>query len=776
MDGEFSQIEHQDGPSAQQTLQTVFRYLRLLLRHRLIVAGFFAAAICIAIVQYKRTPRRYDASASMMIRHVSTSTDLDAALATHGLLASYSQLLLSDTVVKGAVESLRKRPPELRDVSQTAWPKTLRSMLTVSFESNENIVEVSCRSMDPESTVDVIQALSTSSAKFIEEDQHSLSHHLVQRLDSERRELETRLNQRRQQLAKARKECGDISTLDGSDAAHPIVSRVNELSSQLTAMRGRRVEMQSALANVRNLATVNADLSQVLPTMEKLVGKETVLQIPGVAVSTEDTIAKIAAELHAMESGLAVLKRHYGKRHPERIRRETEIQLQRTRLAQVRLSRHSRVAAGIRDPQVAQWITNVLASELSHTIQYEALLQTEYDSAEQNALALNDELTDVQMAEREVETLQQLHTALLNRLSSIEIGNAEGSFRVAALNEPVVPTEPVSPVLPQLLAIWTIIALVLCCATIYVIDLVDDRLCTPEEVRNQLGLPVLGLVRPLPDEDSAEHHIYVHGHPLSAQTECFRTIRTSITLSGTDTRCLAITSSEPSEGKTTLTVNLAATFAQTGNRTLLIDADMRRPGLSKLLGIRGNGGLSEILQAREGVPEMCRERITCTEVERLEVLPCGPRTINAGVLLSQPALATILDWATSEYDQVLIDCPPSLPVSDAAIVGNYVEGIIFLLNPNKTHRRTVIRAVDQLRQVGMNLIGVVTNTSEQDVDSSYGYGYRYGKDYTYSHDDDQESNPTAAARSDPRSNERPYRLLSASTGGEEPPASDRKAA
>ena len=108
-----------------------------------------------------------------------------------------------------------------------------------------------------------------------------------------------------------------------------------------------------------------------------------------------------------------------------------------------------------------------------------------------------------------------------------------------------------------------------------------------------------------------------------------------------------------------------------------------------------------------------------------------------------PTLADILDWAVSEYDQVIVDCPPTLPVSDAAIVGRYVDGMLFLMNPDKTHRRSVIRAVHQLKAMGLKIVGIVANTSLSEEKNSYGYaytyGYGYGGDYSYGHDEDHET-------------------------------------
>ena len=126
----------------------------------------------------------------------------------------------------------------------------------------------------------------------------------------------------------------------------------------------------------------------------------------------------------------------------------------------------------------------------------------------------------------------------------------------------------------------------------------------------------------------------------------------------------------------------------------------------------------------------------------LDVLPCGPRILNAGMLLSMPSLADLLDWAVSSYDQVIVDCPPTLPVSDAAIVGRFVDSMLFLMNPDKTHRRSVVRAVDQLQSMGLKIAGIVANTSLAKEDRGYGYqygyGYGYSSDYTYGHEDDDD--------------------------------------
>ncbi|MCH2202624.1 MAG: polysaccharide biosynthesis tyrosine autokinase [Fuerstiella sp.] len=742
LDNELDRLEESDTVSAQQTVQSVLRFLQLVLRHRVIVFGFVAVAGFIGVVQYKCTPKVYMASASMMIRHFMTNGDEQATLATRELMKSYRQLLVSDSVLNNAVESLKSQPPELQGAHPAELPGILRSMLEVKFDSNENLVELSCRSRDPESTAAVIEAVIAASQSFISRDRNELASELMFRLEAQSRDVAEELRLKGQQLLVARKASGDISTVNGSEESHPTVQRVADLSHQLTTSQSRIVKLQSTMRTIRSLVANSQDLTPVLPVLQEMVGPEVIRQMTGMQGVPPETIRGLEKSLYDVEAEISVRRVNMGLNHPEirqRIAKRNELQ---KRLNAAHQTNRSRLRGRIHDPQVAQWMVNTIYAELNSTLELKKGLQTEYFTAAEAAQKLNADLAEVRMAEHEVKTLHEQLSTLQSRLKSIDVTKSDEDFRVVLLTDPLVPGEPVAPVLSRSLAINIIVGLFTAFVVIYVIDLIDDRLRSPEDVQSQLGLPILGVIRPLPEDQLAEHRIYVHEHPLTVQTECFRTIRTSITLAESETKCLAITSSEQSEGKTTVVSNLAATFAQTGSRTLLIDADMRRPGLSKRLEIRGNGGLSEILRGNENVPEMCRERIVSTEVPGLEILPCGPRMMNAGVLLSMPSLAEILDWAVSEYDQVLVDCPPVLPVSDASIVGNYVDGMLFLLNPENTHRRSALRAIDQLRSVGMNLVGVITNTLSEVHVGAYAYddGYAYGQEYTYGHDehDDEE--------------------------------------
>ncbi|MCA9084587.1 MAG: polysaccharide biosynthesis tyrosine autokinase [Planctomycetaceae bacterium] len=717
------------------------RFIRVVNRHRMILIGAVVVAVFLGVVKHRQSPKVYQSSAKLMVRQIQADQTTHGGAQNLRLISSYSQLLLSDNVLIASVENLKTRPPELKGLSHPSqWPDAVRKMLSLTSAEKDSVISITCRSQNAESTVDLIRSVITESSRFMEDFQRNDALETARQLDSKREQVEERLFSLEREVLKARKESGDLAISAESDETHPLVQRVNHLNEKLSTIRSKRIELESLLTSVQSLMQTGADLTIAIQKAESILGEGVTAKLPVQDADVNAEIHKLNTELGTMETELASIRRHFGAGHSEVIRRLTQIDAHRKLITTAQNELRDRVRNGVRDPEIGNWLISAISTELVSTQQYELALQADYDSVEQKAMVLSDRIANIQLAEREANTLRELHSSLLNRLNSISIEPGSGGFRVAAITEPLVPSYPSEPVLSRILAMFVFTGVALSLAVIYVIDLMDDRLRSPEEVREELGLPVLGIIRRIPDDEVNQGRIYVHHFPQTPHAECFRTLKTALTLAPMETKCFAITSSEASEGKTTTTVNLAASYAQTGKRTLLIDADMRRPGLSRLLEVRGHGGLSEILRAESDIPEMCRERIVSTEVPLLDVLPCGPRILNAGMLLSMPTLSDILDWAVSEYDQVIVDCPPTLPVSDAAIVGRFVDAMLFLMNPDKTHRRSVVRAVDQLQSMGLKIVGIVANTSLAKENDSYGYqygyGYGYSSDYSYGHDDD----------------------------------------
>jgi capsular exopolysaccharide synthesis family protein len=259
------------------------------------------------------------------------------------------------------------------------------------------------------------------------------------------------------------------------------------------------------------------------------------------------------------------------------------------------------------------------------------------------------------------------------------------------------------------------------------LEYLDDTVKTPDDVAKQLGLPLLGLVPAIRGERV----------PLLTETvphdfgEAFRSLRTSLVFtSGTEgPRIIAVTSTQPLEGKTTTACNLAMALALGGMRVLLIDADMRRPGLHKVVGIENEVGLSHLLvgQART------REVVQHTSEPNLFVIAAGRIPPNPSELLASERMqAFIGNLQAGPFDWVIVDTPPVLAVTDAVLVARLVSGVVFVIGSEMTRAAHAQRAVETLMAGKPKSIGVVLNRVDFNRNKYYYsryYGYHYQNYY-----------------------------------------------
>jgi capsular exopolysaccharide synthesis family protein len=436
-------------------------------------------------------------------------------------------------------------------------------------------------------------------------------------------------------------------------------------------------------------------------------------------------LAEQEKKLLAAQDELQKLSPFLGPHHPQ----ITELQQQ---IANTDAYLHSyRANAGNRmapeeSAQFGAQVKAVLDQAIVQTQERERQLAKSFEQARDEAAQHSGRIVDLQMKEREVARIEKLHDLLCEKIASVDVRQVQAPIHVTVVREPVAEATPVSPQLRLVALACLFIGCATGCAIVYVLDVMDDRFDSPEELQAQLGVPVLAIVRelqslPADGLDSVQAFVA----PDSADAEAFRTLRTAITLNSTGTDRILISSSEPGDGKTTVIVNLAVAFAQAGNRTLLIDADLRKPGLTTLLDLKSHTGLGDILTAGQAVEEIAPKSLCESSQASLQVIPTGRRRSSPAELLGNGRFAELLAWAESHYDQVLVDCPPVLAVSDAQIVGQLVDAAVMVVRPDKNHRRNVVRAVENFHATGCQVIGVVANGVAPDADA-YGYGYGYG--------------------------------------------------
>ena len=214
--------------------------------------------------------------------------------------------------------------------------------------------------------------------------------------------------------------------------------------------------------------------------------------------------------------------------------------------------------------------------------------------------------------------------------------------------------------------------------------------------------------------------------PKSPVSEAYRTIRTNIqfaNVSGKELKTIMLTSAEPNEGKSTTISNLAAVMAQSGSRVLVVDCDMRDPTQHKIFQV-SNHGLSDCISARDNVMSYVQQ----TEVDNLYVLTAGPVAPNPSEILGSQVMIDILKAVEESFDYVLVDTSPVLPVTDAAVVGGIVDGVILVITSGSTSPTNAKEAKARLEKGGARILGAVLNKVDVVHIHSYGYYYYYGQD------------------------------------------------
>jgi receptor protein-tyrosine kinase len=262
-------------------------------------------------------------------------------------------------------------------------------------------------------------------------------------------------------------------------------------------------------------------------------------------------------------------------------------------------------------------------------------------------------------------------------------------------------------------------------ATAVVRDLLDNTISSAKAIEDAIDSPVLASIAY--DNDVPKHPLLTEAGSHSPRVEAFRLLRTNLQFLNLDTRprSLVITSAVPGEGKTSTATNLAIALAQTGQRVLLVDGDLRRPKVASVLGLERSVGLTTVLVGRSELQDSIQKHAS----SGIYLLASGPIPPNPTEVLQSHAAQSLFDRLNQMFDMVIIDAPPLLPVSDAAIMARDVDGAILVVRHGKTTKDQLEQARLRLAQVDANLFGVAVNMTPRRGKGAYGYGYGYGYGY-----------------------------------------------
>lgn len=315
------------------------------------------------------------------------------------------------------------------------------------------------------------------------------------------------------------------------------------------------------------------------------------------------------------------------------------------------------------------------------------------------------------------------------------VGGGPSPVKVSVVQQATLPTAPVSPKRNLDLALGLIVGLAVGVGFAVLGETLDTSVKSPQEVQDLAGAAALGIIAF--DPDAERRPLIVEVSPHSPRSEAFRQLRTNLQFvdAGNPLRSVVVTSALPREGKSTTTCNLAITLARAGVKVLLVEGDLRRPRIGRYLGLPDSAdGLTDVLIGRKTLDEA----VTRYGEDGPYLLPAGPKPPNPAELLGGEPMRALMRELVTRFDLVLIDAPPLLPVTDAAILSTITSGVLFITRAGKTNREQVSRAIDSLKAVDGRVLGVVLNMVNPRGPQGYAYGYGYGAyGYGYAYSDEQ---------------------------------------
>jgi capsular exopolysaccharide synthesis family protein len=331
-------------------------------------------------------------------------------------------------------------------------------------------------------------------------------------------------------------------------------------------------------------------------------------------------------------------------------------------------------------------------------------------------------------------------------------GSQTSPVRLTRVKDALAPLAPSSPNTPLNLALGGLVGLALGLGFAVLRSVLDTRVRSARDVEQVTPAPILGAIAF--DPRAKERPLIVHVDPLSPRAESFRALRTNLQFLDMGGRAsFVITSSVPTEGKSTSTINLAIALADAGKRVALIDTDLRKPKVAEYMGIEGGAGLTDVLIGRASVGDVMQP----WGRRSLFVLPAGKIPPNPSELLGSKQMRALLEAFERDFDIVLCDAPPLLPVTDAAILAKATSGAIVVVAAGRTNRHQLSGAVDALQTVDAKVAGVVMSmVPTRGPDAYYSYGYNYGYGYTYAERSSREhAAPTRSAKRAVRNDGKP---------------------
>lgn len=697
-------------------LPLVKQYLRIAFRWRLVIAGIAAACLLAGIVVTLLTTPKYTATTVVEIsRESSKVTDFqgverEASVADqefyqtqYGLLRSRSlservaaQMRLADDArffamfrISGAAfeqvngrYSAAGRAERLRTAGQI-----LLAHVTVEPTRMSRLVEVKFTSPDPKFSADVANRWAES---FIETNLERK----VQATSYGRDMLQKQLGQLKQRLDESQRQ------LVGYASAEQIINLPSQSGGD-----GKTTAERSIVAD--DLAALNAALAQA--TTDRIQAQAQYEQSGAAGASTEalrnNAINYLRQRRAEVASDYQKLLVQFTPEYPA---------------AEALKSQLDQLDRSIQREEGR--VSSSLAAEYREASARESALQNRVNELKRSFLDNRRRSIQYNIYQQEVDTNRALYDGLLQRFKEIGVAGGVGVNNIAIVDLAEVPVKPSSPRLFLNLLVSLVIGLLLGAGAALVLEQIDEAIADPGEVGRLLGLPLLGAVPKLRDQEPKE----ALQDRKSEMVDAYLAIQTNLefTTEHGVPRSLAVTSTRPAEGKSTTALALATMLSRSQRRVILVDGDMRSPSVHHLGGVSHDHGLSNFLAGSDDIQPLLFEMRDLG----FTAMSAGPIPPNAAELLTGSRFPLLIERLLENFDHVVIDSPPVMGLADAPLIASRVEGVVFAVESHGIRSSLVRTALSRLQVAHAHVIGAVLTKFEARK-SHYGYGYEYGYSY-----------------------------------------------
>jgi succinoglycan biosynthesis transport protein ExoP len=730
----------------------LYDYLLILRKHQWLILSFMLAVVTIVAIATFRMQPVYVATARIeMDRENSNilpfqgSDSYDFMMDLENYIETQSKILTSETlalqtirnggltarpefsspggpseaIASGSLKN-QKRPPELAG---------FLGSLSVRRVPNTRLMDVSFESTDPQLAARVVNAHIATYMDQNLQSHYDATTHATTWLADQLGELKIKV-QKAEDARIAYERQNQIWTLD--DKQNITTQRLGDVNKELTEAQSERMKKESLyqFAKAGNLDAV--------PQVQSNAGLVDLLK------KRTEISAQYADALSQYGPNFPKVQRLQGQL------KEAEDSIQKEK----------------------KKILDVLESDYQEVRQREVLLTQRLDQQKAEANQMAEKLVEYNILKREAEADKTLYDGLMTKLKETAISQGLRSSNIRVVDPAMIPSTPARPAKARNVMLAFLVGLVGGIGLALLREYLDNTVKTPDDIETLARLPSLAVVPQFAGSNGTAKKqrllqgLAANGHekrielvaqhlPKSQMSEAFRALRTSILLSQADhpPQVILVTSALPREGKTTAAANLAVTLAQLGDRTVLVDADLRKPGVGRLLNL-GSGKYAGLSSYLAGVSSLDLVTVPHPAIPNLAAIPTGPLPPNPADLLSSHKFADAIAELRTKYKFIVIDSPPVMAATDAVIVSVQTDGVLLVVRSGETPKEAFTRTRDLLNSVKCRILGVVLNA----VDSSapdYYYSYRY---YPYSygygpqetgdaaHDEDSESVAELASR------------------------------